>query len=245
MFKKTLFAFIFLSILGIFLIFLNITPYTPRSVGTQEVKTDSILSVFGSKQPFLYRSIDFDTTKTTLEESATKGIHGETTLTEFLKERADIQDSTESITETVIPGGTTILKAYGNATGEIIVRNTDRNLDEISAFKKLIEDKENEEARATTQKIARQYVTISEKLLEFKPDFTVLNLHEGLVRAYKTTGVALETLIASKLLPEDFIRYNKSLPVFIEGYMNVALFLRANGVVFKEEEPGNLFTLSF
>lgn len=181
----------------------------------------------------------------TTEVSETDSTKNPLSLSEFLKERGLLPEITEfAPSKEISLAGAEELKNYGNAAGKIIQTNTDKTLHETTIFNSLINDAENSGIRAEAKKIAEQYLLISEKLNGFIPGQLSTQIHTDLVRGYSAVGQAMRILVSSDLAPENYLTYNESLPTFIDGYMGVALLLRAYGITFEESEPGYIFTLN-
>jgi hypothetical protein len=237
----SLIVFVVLLVWGI-----TLPPFTSeKEAGVAERKTPTTLSVSGSEKKPFYQSL------TSPEEQMSSGgaqeTRGSQTLADFFTGRSTQEESRGAFAEAAVPSSESdkqILREYGNKAGEIIRHYTDTSLDEAVIFKVFVENRESETAQQQIQKIAAQYMTIAEQLDRFEADPLIARFHTDLAKGYNSVGLATAVLSSSNLEAEDFFTYNESLPIFIDGYMGVALFLRVHGVAFSPSEPGYLFTLN-
>ena len=230
----------FLLILALVIISILFVQFGPHRKNLQEKRT-SLITAFGSKEKIKRQQVIY--TKETKSIKQTNNV----LLSDFLKDKiyTNIQDFTVDNTGQSIKSNLNELKKYGNSVGEINDKYLPKTLNKAEILNKFLNEPENLNARNKLLYLSKQYINLSNELLFLNVPPSVLLFHKDFVNIHKTIGDALKKLSESSVTRKNILTYNKSVSKYIDVYLNLAQYLRANGVYFNEYEQGSLFTLPF
>lgn len=231
------------------LLFLVVVIYIAQFISNNQSPTEetneinSTISILGSDNIVGYESINFE--KGFSEDVITDTSSG-VSLDDFLKQKglSSVKSYPEDISVNPTDNQVEELKIFGNLVGEPIKRYANSDKADLVIFTKLIDESEEQGSREGVTNIANRYMEVFNELSKIEAHKSMVDMHENLTSEYKNMSNAFRILASSDLTIDDYNSYNKVADDFSEVYILVALFFRANGVIFEDSEPGSVFTLS-
>jgi hypothetical protein len=136
------------------------------------------------------------------------------------------------------------IRAFGNDVGSKIQTFVLTNAGQESKLGDFV-GKRDEAGRVYVARLATAYDQLGEKIAQSKAPEVFATELQALANGYRAVADGLRVVQKSKEdadTYENMLTYNQEVEVFGKSFITFALLFKAQGVVFKEYEPGGIFS---